>query len=185
VTEVQSNSPASKAGFQPQDVIVDFAGSKINNPRNLQAVASRAPIGSSQPVTVIRDGKRTQLHVTVKEAPANYGERTSTQEEPGEEPQQNKSYDKLGLQVGPLTNDVAQQLGIANASGVVITSVEEGSVAAKAGLQPSMVVTQVGRRSVKNVSDFEAELKNASLDKGVLLLVRSSEGSRFVVLKSE
>jgi serine protease Do len=185
VTEVQPDSPAAKAGFQPQDVIVDFAGSKINGPRNLQAVASRAAIGSSQPVTVIRDGKRVQLHVTVKEAPANYGERTLKQEEPGEEPQPSKSYDKLGLQVGPLANDVAQQLGIANASGVVITSVEEDSVAAKAGLQPSMVITQVGRRSVKNVADFEAELKNASLDKGVLLLVRSGDGSRFVVLKNE
>jgi serine protease Do len=185
VTEVQPNSPAAKAGFQPQDVIVDFAGSKINGPRNLQALASRAAIGSSVPVTVIRDGKRTQLQVTVKEAPANYGERTSAEEEPGEERQQNKSYDKLGLQVGPLSSDVAQQLGIANASGVVITSVEEDSVAAKAGLQPSMVITQVGRRSIKNVADFEAELKNASLDKGVLLLVRSSEGSRFVVLKNE
>jgi serine protease Do len=184
VTEVQPDSPAAKAGFQPQDVIVDFAGSKINGPRNLQAVASRAAIGSSQPVTVIRDGKRTQLHVTVKEAPANYGERTSTEDEPAEEPQK-KTYDKLGLQVGPLANDVAQQLGIANASGVVITSIEEDSVAAKAGLQPSMVITQVGRRSVKNVADFEAELKNASLDKGVLLLVRSGEGSRFVVLKNE
>ena len=47
------------------------------------------------------------------------------------------------------------------------------------------VITQVGRKNVKSVAEFETEIKNASLDKGVLLLVRSTEGSRFVVLKSE
>ena len=68
--------------------------------------------------------------------------------------------------------------------GVVITAIEEGSPADRAGLEPSMVVTQVGRKAVKGVADFEAELKNASLDKGVLLLVRTPEGSKFVVLKA-
>jgi hypothetical protein len=36
---------------------------------------------------------------------------------------------------------------------------------------------------VKNVAEFERAIAGASLDKGVLLLVRSAEGSRFVVLK--
>ena len=51
VTDVQPDSPAAKAGFQPQDVIVEFAGAKINSPRNLQALASRSPIGSSIPIS--------------------------------------------------------------------------------------------------------------------------------------
>jgi serine protease Do len=185
VTDVQPNSPAAKAGFQPQDVIVEFAGTKINSPRNLQALASRSPIGSSQPVVVLRDGKRHELQVTLREAPANYGERVVKPIEATAEGEGSKQYDKLGLQVGPLTGDVAQQLGITATSGVVITAVEDGGPADKAGLAPSEVITQVGRKPVKSVADFEAEVKNASPDKGVLLLVRSGEGSRFVVVKSE
>jgi serine protease Do len=186
VTDVQPDSPAAKAGFQPQDVIVEFAGAKINSPRNLQALASRSPIGSSQPVTVIRDGKRVELHVTLREAPANYGERVvRPTEATGEGESTTKQYDKFGLQVGPLTGDVARQLGIATTSGVVITAVEDGSPADKAGLAPSMVITQVGKKPVKSVAEFEAEVKNASPEKGLLLLVRSDEGSRFAVLKSE
>jgi len=185
VTDVQPNSPAAKAGFQPQDVIVEFAGSKINSPRNLQAIASRSPIGSSQPVVVLRDGKKHELHVTLKEAPANYGERASRHSEVPSETEDSGKYDKFGLQVGPLTGDVAQQLGITGASGVVITGVEDGSPADKAGLKPSEVVTQVSRKPVKSVAEFEAEVKNASAEKGLLLLVRSAEGSRFVVVKSE
>jgi serine protease Do len=186
VTDVQPNSPAAKAGFQPQDVIVEFAGAKINSPRNLQAIASRSPIGSAQPVVVLRDGKRVELQVTLREVPANYGERTVRPAESSDEATpESKNYDKLGLQVDPLTGDVAKQLGLSGASGVVITAVEDGSPADRAGLAPSMVITQVGRKTVKNVAEFEAEVKNASPDKGVLLLVRSAEGSQFVVLKSE
>jgi serine protease Do len=185
VTDVQPNSPGAKAGLQPQDVIVEFAGAKINSPRNLQAIASRSPIGSSQPIVVLRDGKRVEMQVTLREAPANYGERTAKPTESTDETPESKNYDKFGLQVGPLTGDVAKQLGLANVSGVVVTGVEDSSPADKAGLTPSMVITQVGRKPVKSVAEFEAEVKNASPEKGVLLLVRSEEGSRLVVLKGE
>lgn len=186
VTDVQPNSPAAKAGFQPQDVIVEFAGAKINSPRNLQALASRSGIDSTVPVVVMRDGKRVELKVTLKEAPTNYGERASRSEDSSEEtPATPTQFDKFGMQVGPLSGDVAKELGINATSGVVITDIEAGSPAAKAQLAPSMVITQVGRKAVKSVADFEAEVKNASPEKGLLLLVKTPEGSRFVVLKSE
>jgi serine protease Do len=185
VTDVQPNSPAAQAGIQTGDVIVKFGGNSIENPRGLSAMAGRSAIGASQPVVVLRDGKEVTLHVTVREAPANYGERAARPAESSDEPKESKHYDKLGLQVGPLTSDVAQQLGMSGTSGVVITAVEDGSPADKADLAPSMVITQVGRKPVKSVADFEAEVKNASLEKGLLLLVRSAEGTRFVVLKSE
>jgi len=186
VTEVRPNSPAAKAGLQPQDVIVEFNGTPIYSPGNLSAMAGRAPIGSTEPIVVLRDGKRVELKVTVQEQPANYGERTTKSAESSDESgPDHRNYDKLGLQVGPLHDDVARQLGISGTSGVVITAVEDGSLADKAGLAPSMVITQVGRKAVKSVAEFESEAKHASLDKGLLLLVRSAEGSRFVVLKSE
>ena len=117
--------------------------------------------------------------------PANYGERTGRSSEPKAEGEDTKQFDKFGLEVGPLTGDVAKQLGLKDTSGVVVTSVEDGSPADRAGLSTGDVITQVARKTVKSVAEFEAEIKNASLDKGVLLLVRSTEGSRFVVLKSE
>jgi serine protease Do len=184
VTEVRPNSPAEKAGLKPQDVIVEFGGATIYEPRNLSALASRATIGSSQPVVVLRDGKRVELKVTVLEQPANYGEQQTRPAETNGEPQRG-DFNKLGLQVGPLNKELAQQLGVSGTNGAVITAVEEDSLAARAGLAPSMAIVQVGRQAVKNVAEFEAEVNRAELDKGVLLLVRSSEGSRFVVIRSE
>jgi len=185
VTDVQPNSPAAQAGIQPQDVIVKFGGNAIQDPRSLSALAGRSALGVSQPVVVLRDGKELTLQVTLREAPANYGERKAPAAESNDEPSNAKNYDKLGLQVGPLTADVAGQLSISGTTGVVITAVESGSPADRAGLEPTMVITQIGRKPVKSAAEFESEVKSASPDKGVLLLVRSAEGSKFVVLKSE
>ncbi len=184
ITDVQPDSPAAAGGIKSQDVIVEFNGTHIADHRQLSAVVSRTAVGKSVPVKVVRDGKEVKLSVTVKPQPANYG--VSLKENAAEEaPVESKQFDKLGLEVAPLTEEVAKQLGMKDATGVVITGVEPDSAAARAGLQPSMAVVQVGRVMVKDVAGFEAEMEKAKLEKGVLLLVRSAEGSRFVVVKSE
>jgi hypothetical protein len=47
-----------------------------------------------------------------------------------------------------------------------------------------MVVAQVGRQSVKSVAEFRAAMAKQSLEKGILLLIRAGEGTRFVVIQS-
>jgi serine protease Do len=186
VTEVFPDSPAAQAGIHPQDVIVEFAGQPIQHSAQLPAIAGRSLIGSKQPVVVLRDGKKVELTMTLREQPANFGVRASGEadrEEPqGESPSQ--KFDKFGLEVAPLEADVARQLGMKDSSGVVITGVQEESPAAKAGLEPTMAITQVGRKAVKSVAEFEAAIKSADMNKGVLLLVRTAEGSRFIVVHS-
>ncbi|MCI0361744.1 MAG: Do family serine endopeptidase [Planctomycetaceae bacterium] len=184
VTDVQPDSPAAAAGLKPQDVIVSFNGLPIGSHRQLSAVVGRTPIGKAVPVVVYRDGKETKLHVTVREAPANYGA-IAEQDVQRDQPAEAAQFNKLGLEVAPLTADVAGQLGIKESAGVVITAVEEGSVADRAGLDASMAIVQVGRQQVKSVAEFDAAIASGSLDKGILVLVKSAEGSRFVVLKSE
>jgi serine protease Do len=188
VTDVFPDSPAAKAGIQPQDVIVEFGGHAIASSAQLPAIAGRTPIGSKQPVVVLRDGKRVELSLTLREQPANFGVRTNGEEtgdEPKSESPREEKFDKLGLDVAPLSADVAKQLGMRDGSGVVITSVQDGSLAEKTGLEAGMVISQVGRQHIKTPADFEAATKGADLKKGVLLLVRTAEGSRFVVVKAE
>ena len=187
VTEVFPDSPAAKAGLQPQDVIVEFAGQTIAHSAQLPAIAGRSPIGSKQPVVVLREGKRVELSMTMREQPANFGVRADG-EAPVEEPQaesESEKFDQLGLEVTPLNAELARQLGIKDSSGVVITSVQEGSPAANAGLEAGMAITQVGRKAVKTAAEFEAATKDVDLRKGVLLLVRTAEGSRFLVVRGE
>ena len=184
VTEVQPDSPAAAAGLQSQDVIVELNGVTVHNHRQLQAMVARATLGAKMPMVVLRDGKRVTLNVAVREQPANYGERIARSPAESEGPA-GKEFNSLGLEVAPLTGEVARELGLSSEKGVVIVGVEEGSVAEQAGLTTSMAIVQVGRKPVESVEDFEAAIRDVSLEKGVLLLVRSTEGSRFVVVKSE
>ncbi|MFC1597095.1 PDZ domain-containing protein, partial [Planctomycetota bacterium] len=97
---------------------------------------------------------------------------------------QSSTFDKLGLQIETLSAEVAEQLGVKDTSGVVITDVRSGSPADQAGLESGMVITQANHKPVKNLDDFRKVVDNPALEKGVLLLVRTSEGTRFVVLKT-
>ena len=82
-----------------------------------------------------------------------------------------------------LTPELAEHLGVKAEHGVAITDVRSGSPADLAGLTTGMVITEADRQPVKTTDDSAEGLEDRPLDKGVLLLVRSAEGSRFVVIQ--
>jgi serine protease Do len=67
---------------------------------------------------------------------------------------------------------------------VVITRVQPDSLADRAGLESGMAITQVNRAPVADLESAVKALNEASPADGILLLIRSGEGSRFVVLKA-
>jgi serine protease Do len=76
-------------------------------------------------------------------------------------------------------------LDLKSEKGVVITEVEPGSPADTAGLRSGMVITEANRQSVNSTNDFRKALGVKPLEKGLLLLLRTPEGSRFVVIQAE
>jgi serine protease Do/serine protease DegQ len=63
----------------------------------------------------------------------------------------------LGVNIAPVTPDVAQALGLPNANGALVTQVVDASAAAKAGIRAGDVITAVNGRAVKS----HTELRNA------------------------
>ena len=63
----------------------------------------------------------------------------------------------LGVNIAPVTPDVAQALGLATAAGALVTQVVESSAAEKAGIRAGDVITAVNGRAVKS----HTELRNA------------------------
>lgn len=182
VSDVRDNTPASKAGLKAGDVVLEFSGQPVNKPAELQGLVEQAASGSTHPLTVLRDGRRITVNVTCEPQPKNYGLAEEDSSSPGNA--ESSSFDKLGLELSNLTPDVAKRLGVADAKGVVITQVEQGSLAQLAGLDTGMVILEVNRKAVKSVEDFRAAVSKESLAKGVLLLVRSERGTRYVVLQA-
>lgn len=70
VVEVISGSPADHAGIKKGDVITEFAGKKIqgNNSDELSALVLQRKTGETIPVTIIRNGKTSNLQVTLEAA---------------------------------------------------------------------------------------------------------------------
>jgi serine protease Do len=181
VTDVQSESPAAKAGIKSGDIILGMADKTVSTPRELQSLVERSPIGGKLTLNVLRDGKR--IDVVSKELPAKIA--SAERKSAPAEKEESSTFEKLGIKAENLTAKVAEQLGIKAEKGVVITDVQSGSPADMAGLSPGMVITQTNRRAVDSVDDFRKALDSQSLEKGVLLLLSTPEGSRFVVIQVE
>ncbi len=61
---------------------------------------------------------------------------------------------RVGVSIQPVSEDMAKQLGLSKAQGVVIAQIEAGSPAAQAGLQAGDVVTKINGANVESVRDF-------------------------------
>jgi serine protease Do len=180
VTDVFPNTPAAKADLQSGDVIVEYAGVAVSSPSELQLLVERSELGRPHVLTVVRDGKRMNLQFTPEEQPSEFGASGSNSSPSKPESSQ---IDRLGMEVSALDAKVAEQLGMQGVEGVVITNVRSDSPADRAGLSSGMVIMQVNRHAVKSLDEFTAAVKRADSGDGLLLLVRSQEGSRFVVVK--
>ncbi len=176
VAGVSADSPAAKVGFKPGDVIVEFAGKAVASPQELQGLVEQSPIGKEQAVVVLRDGKRVELKVSPTEMA---GEAVASRENAA----RGATLEKLGMEVQNLTPDLAAKLQIKAEQGVVVTSVQDGSAAERSGLVSGAVIVEANRAAVKSVDDLSRALDEKSLAKGVLLLVRTAQGSRFLVIR--
>ena len=180
VGDVTANSPAAKTGLKAGDVIVAFGGKPVSTPQELQVVVEQAPIGQEQTVAVIRDGKRLELKVNPTETPNDEKAAGGPQ---GSNPQQPSRLEKLGIEVQNLTPELAKQLQTKAEQGVVVTDVQAGSPAERAGLTAGAVIVEAGRKPVKTVDDLAKLVDEKSMSHGVLLLVQTAQGSRFVVIR--
>ncbi len=182
VADVMADTPAARAGLEQGDVILEYAGQTVANPRELQAVVERSEIDAKHEMIVLRDGKRRTLQVVPRKATADAeiagrSPSTDSREEPSR-------FSELGIEVESLTSEVAKQLGVDAKHGVVITDIQSGGLADRAGLTSGLVIVEVNRTPVKTLEDFRKALDKGD-GKATLLLVRSENGSRFVVLRTE
>jgi serine protease Do len=112
-------------------------------------------------------------------------ERKARSEEDSEKAEPAKTaINDFGLEVQPLTAELAKPLGLpASTKGLVVSSVKEGSPAAEAGIQEGDVITKLVRnrriQAVTSVEDFQGLASQAD---ELAVVVQSGKLSRFVTL---
>ncbi len=151
VTVVRPNSPAADAGLQPNDVIMQFNRRDIESVRDLTRAVADTPIGTTVPMTVLRDNRRVTVQVRVDRR-----ETRMLAANPGGVLPANAAQGS-GLTLQEPTEELRQAFGLpANVQGVVVTAVDPESTAAIV-LQPGDVILEIGWERVTR--------PNAAVDK--------------------
>jgi serine protease Do len=186
VTQVIEGSPAEGANLQPGDIVIRLDGKSVTSPRNLQSIVEQLRIDGTYPLVVLREGKETELSITMRAMPQEYslnGDKPAGAPSRGKVEPDQPEFNSLGLKLGELTAEMAENLGYKSAGGMAVMGVKGDSPASEAGLQPGMLIERVANKPVTTAAEFETALKEADVAKGVLLLVRTPRGTQFVVVK--
>src|SRR5262249_49169978 len=91
---------------------------------------------------------------------------------------------KFGLQVQELTKDVAERLHLSSQQGVIVTDVEDNSIASGQGIEREDGIKEGGGKTVTNVQSFREALNKADPKRGVLLYLDRKGSKTFAVLKA-
>jgi serine protease Do len=170
VAQIMQDGPADKGGLEVGDVITAFNGKPILFSADLPHLVGQLAPNSKAELALMRNGKPRTLQLVVGELPDSTGQlaqgriknpRAISGEVTG----------PLGLQLDTL---YVQQRPRNVEEGVIVRNVQSKSAAAKAGLQPGDVITQLGFSAVRNVAEFTQVAQG--LPKGSIQPIRFFRG---------
>ena len=173
VAEVFKASPAERAGIEQGDIILQFNGKDIAESKELPRMMAATPVGDTVALKVLRNGKTITCQV-------NAGEMQEKEVASLDTPRES-----LGLTVQNITPDIAQELGLGKAGGVVVAGVEPGSPASDVGIQPGDVIQGVNQKPVRNVDDFVVKIEKAGKQENVLLLIKRGNNNLYAALEQK
>jgi serine protease Do len=174
ISDVVPNTPAASAGLKRGDVVVELDGSRVESLAGLRNRIANMPPETRVRLTVLRDGQRQAVDVTLGTAPRGEQATAAAVE---------RFSENYGMQLAPLTSELSRRLGLPEKAqaGVVVTQVAPGSPAAEAGLEPGDVILQVDKREVDEPRDVLRRLEGRK--DAVAILVWRKGDTFYSVLK--
>src|SRR5262245_6826499 len=127
VSKVMPGGPADKAGIERGDVIVEFDGHPIADWNELPRQVALTPIDRKVDVVLLRKGSKKNLSAVVGKLEEPETQQLAKAEASG--------ASAFGMRVQDVTPEIASQLGLEDAAGVVVTAVQPGSAAEEAGIR--------------------------------------------------
>ncbi len=137
VVEPQEGSPAAKAGILVGDVITAVNGTAVKDAGDLAKTIGGMDPGATVKLTIWREGEEKSISLALG-GPSNSREARAW----------------LGVQIQPVSAEIADSLGMKGRDGALVVEPQEGSPAAKAGILSGDVVTAVNGTAVKDAGDL-------------------------------
>lgn len=151
VASLVDNGPAAEGGLKRSDVILALDGVSVDDPEAFGYRFATRPIGGTTSLTVLRGGKKVAIPVKLVAAPETRPREAVTLS--GRTP-------LSGLTLLNLSPAVAEELSIDTGNeGVVVSAVEENSVAARVGFQKGDLILALNGERMERSRDVETALK--------------------------
>lgn len=179
VSRILPNSPASNSDLRVGDVITHFEGRKVERSSSLPPLVGRVRANDDATVTVVREGKTVDLIVNIGMLPSNEELRSGAPRK-----LRDPKINLLRFSVKPLDDETRKELGI-DKGGVLVSEVEEGSPAEKAGIRVNDVISMIDNKAVDNGNDVMQVLSELDGRKSVAVLVHRPEGPVFLAMQIE
>jgi len=172
IADIESDSPAEKAGLLPGDVILKFDGEnykaeKDDDLNSFTLAVSRSDVGDKKEMKIFRNGEEKTLNVIL-------GEKPKVKEEEFETP--------FGFTVKEITNSVFRTYLLETKEGVFVSYVEIGGVAAKGDLYEGDTIIEINHKKVADFETFKKLLKKYEDDSFVLFKVIRGKDNRFALM---
>jgi len=181
VAMVTPDSPGAAAGLKQGDVILGFNGNDVTKMRDLpRFVSSEAP-GSKATLTVWRDGKESQLDLKLGEMPEN--PQVASADRNDEAQPSDDRASAMGLHLAPLTRDLRGELHLGSSvHGVVVTGVDNGSLADNLGLSRGDVIMSINQQPANSPKEAADRLRDIakSPNKTALLLLNRHGVTQYI-----
>jgi Do/DeqQ family serine protease len=171
VSEVRRGSAAEKAGVKRGDVITAVNGEKIEDSNVLRNKVAATLPGNDVSLTILRDGQEQELQAKLDE----FSPENARSENPIEKNNSGKSTEngKIGLDLQPLTADIARRLDIpADTKGLVVTDVDPSGPGAAAGIEKGDVILEINRQVVESFDEAKSALDKAGERSSLFLISR-------------
>ena len=167
ISHVDKDSPADRAGLKPGDIVTELNGKSVRNADSLRNTLGLLRIGQTVTMKVLRDNKT--LTLTAKVAI------TETVKESIKGEKLHRHLSGTELHNIPPDSKVYGRI-----EGVMISSVETGSPAARTGLRRGDIITSANRKNIKNIIELQSAIAKS---KSLLINVRRGSGSLFLFLQ--
>ncbi len=174
VSGIEPGSSAANAGIKSGDVIIKYDGKKIKDILHLRSLVKGTAINKEVEMIVIRDGQELTLNTVILKTPKTD---TKSKEE---------LFNNLGMKAQNLTDKLSISLGYKGEKGAIITKIQNGSPAFKAGLQKGDLIIEVQNKPVTSIDElYQAILKIQNEEDILMFIKRPDKTSKFIVLKQK
>ena len=159
VDSLVQEGAAIAAGIEEGDVIVEVGDTEIENAAELQAAIGQERPGNEVEITVMRNGNRRNIDVTLKNRMGGTGI--------VKEPEAGDKMQQLGISIRNLPQDLQEELEVDG--GVQVTSISpRGIVGQTTQMMEGFVILSLDRQEIESVEDFRSILEEKA-GSGVLV----------------